>query len=358
MLPDHGMLSMSRFVKRVPDRIVAAPVRWGQQLRLSALLLLFSLIFAAAAGPAGAEEPQQIYRVGLLSTGPEPTDQSPFGAGLIRGFARNGFVLGQNLIFERRAAHGNLDRLPQLVRELVASKVAVIVTSGYPAALAAKQNCTLPVVVVRAGDPVEDGLVASFARPGGHVTGLSEIAAELSAKRLSLLKAAVPSVHRVAMLWNAEDLGMSLRYKAAEAQARGIGLEVESLGVRAPNSFDDAFAAMVRRPPDAILMVSDVLTTLNRKRVIDFAAEHKIPAIFEYEFLVREGGLMSYGPDNTEMFDRAAELAVRILKGADPAQLPLETPSRFVLAINLQTAKMIGLTIPPSLLARADDVIE
>jgi putative ABC transport system substrate-binding protein len=128
--------------------------------------------------------------------------------------------------------------------------------------------------------------------------------------------------------------------------------------VRAPNSFDDAFAAMVRRPPDAILMVSDVLTTLNRKRVIDFAAEHKLPAIFEYEFLVQEGGLMSYGPDNTEMFDRAAELAVRILKGADPAQLPLETPSRFVFAINLQAAKKIGLTIPPSLLARADDVIE
>ena len=229
---------------------------------------------------------------------------------------------------------------------------------GYPAALAAKQHTKLPVVAVQAGDPVADGLVASFARPGGHVTGISEIAAELSAKRLALLKEAVPNVHRVAMLWNADDLGMSLRYKAAEAQARSLGLEVESLGVRAPDDFDAAFAAMMRHPPDAILMVSDVLTTLNRKRVIDFAAQHKLPAIYEYDFLVREGGLMSYGPDVREMYDRAAGLAARILKGADPAQLPLEEPSRFVLAINLGTAKAIGLTMPPSLLARADDVIE
>jgi putative ABC transport system substrate-binding protein len=214
------------------------------------------------------------------------------------------------------------------------------------------------MVAVQAGDPVADGLVASFARPGGHVTGISEIAAELSAKRLALLQEAVPNVHRVAMLWNADDLGMSLRYKAAETQARSLGLEVESLGVRAPDDFDAAFSAMTRHPPDAILMVSDVLTTLNRKRVIDFAAQHKLPAIYEYDFLVREGGLMSYGPDVREMYDRAAGLAARILKGADPAQLPLEEPSRFVLAINLGTAKAIGLTLPPSLLARADDVIE
>ncbi len=290
--------------------------------------------------------------------GPDPTDQSPFGAGLIRGFAGGRFVLGQNLLFVRYAAHGHLERLPHMVHELVADQVAVIVTQGYPAAVAAKDYSSLPVVAVQAGDPVADGLVSSFARPGGRVTGISEIAAELSAKRLALLKGAVPGVHRVAMLWNADDLGMSLRYKAAETQARSLGIEVESLGVRAPDDFDTAFAAMVRNPPDAILMVSDVLTTLNRKRVIDFAAAHKLPAIFEYDYLVRDGGLMSYGPDIAEMSDRAAELAVRILKGANPAELPLEEPSRFVLAINLGTAKAIGLTIPPSLLARADDVIE
>jgi putative ABC transport system substrate-binding protein len=322
-----------------------------------AVVVVAAGLAVGLAGPVARSAPQ-VYRVGLLSVAADPSEQTPFGVGLSRGFARHGLVLGQNLEFERRAAHGHLERLPQLLDELVASKVAVIVTMGYPAAVAAKDGSSLPVVVVQAGDPVEDGLVKSFVRPGGLVTGLSEIAAELSAKRLSLLKAAVPNVHRVAMLWNAEDLGMSLRYKAAEAQAKSLGLEVESLGVTAPEGFDAAFAAMMRRPPDAILMVSDVLTTLNRKRVIDFAAEHKLPAIFEYDFLVRDGGLMSYGPDVVEMYDRAADLAVRILQGANPAELPLEEPSRFVLAINLATAKKIGLTIPPSLLARADDVIE
>jgi len=325
----------------------------------SLAFLAVLVVFVVGEAADGMAQPAPgVYRVGLLSTGAEATDQGPFASGLIRGFARHGLVLGRNLAFERRAAHGQVDRLPQLVDELVASKVAVIVTMGYPAALAAKEHSNLPIVVVRAGDPVADGLAASFAHPGGHVTGISEIAAELSAKRLSLLKTAAPSVHRLAMLWNAEDLGMSLRYKAAEAQARSLGIEVESLGVTASGDFEAAFAAMTNRPPDAILMVTDVLTTLNRQRVIDFAAEHKLPAIYEYDFLVRDGGLMSYGPDVTEMFDSAAELAFRILDGADPGDLPLETPSRFVLAINLETAKKIGLTIPPSLLARADDVIE
>jgi putative tryptophan/tyrosine transport system substrate-binding protein len=318
------------------------------------------LVLALMLGPmsALARSSSALVRVGLLSTGSDPADQSPFVTGLKQGFARHRMVLGQNLAFERRAAHGHLDRLPELIDELVAAKVAVIITFGYPAALAAKQHTTLPVVIVGAGDPVQDGLVGSFADPGGHVTGISEIAAELSAKRLAFLREAMPSVRRVAMLWNAEDLGMSLRHKAAEAEAQRLGLEVEALGVRAPDDFDEAFAAMAKTPPDAILMVSDVLTTLNRKRVIDFAAQHKLPAIFEYDFLVRDGGLMSYGPDQTEMFDSAADLAWRILKGATPAQLPLETPSKFVLAINLKTAESIGLTIPPSLLARADTVIE
>jgi putative ABC transport system substrate-binding protein len=326
-------------------------------MKWSGFLTVLTLLFAIGAAQAASQPSSEVYRIGLLATGPNPIDQSPFGAGLIHGFARHGLVLGQNLAFERCAAHGDVARLPQLVHELVASKVALIVTQGFPAAIAAKDYSTLPVVVVQAGDPVEDGLVKSFADPGSHVTGLSEIAAELSAKRLSLLKRAVPSVHRVAMLWNANDLGMSLRYKAAEAEAKRLGLNVQSLGVRAPNDFDEAFAAMVKKPPDAILMVSDALTTLNRKRVIDFAAEHKIPAVYEYDSLVRDGGLMSYGPDLTEMFDSAAELAWRILHGADPGRLPLEMPSRFVLAINLDTAKAIGLTFPPSLLARADQVI-
>jgi ABC-type uncharacterized transport system substrate-binding protein len=232
----------------------------------------FLLVLPFAGAPANAQSPQP-YRIGLLATGAEPSDQSPFIVGLMRGFARNGLMVGQNIIIEKRAAHGHLDRLPELLDDLVAGKVAVVITAGYPAARTAKEHTSLPVVAVLAGDPVADGLAASFARPGGHVTGLSEIAAELSAKRLALVKEAMPSVHRVAMLWNAEDLGMSLRYKAAEAQARSMGLEVLSLGVRAPEGFDDAFAAMMGSRPDAILMVTDVLTALNRKRVIDFAID-------------------------------------------------------------------------------------
>jgi putative tryptophan/tyrosine transport system substrate-binding protein len=327
-------------------------------MRSPVFIALMVLVVAGALPKQAAQAVPPEYRVGLLSTGGEATDQSAFSTELIRGFARRGLVLGQNLAVERRAAHGRIDDLPRLVDQLVASRVGVIVTLGYPAAIAAKEHASLPVVVVRAGDPVADGLVATFVHPGGHVTGLSEVAAELSTKRLALLKEAVPEVHRVAMLWNAEDLGMSLRYKAAEFEARSLGLEVQSYGVRGDDDFETTFVAMTRRPPDAILMVTDVLTSLHRMRVIDFAAQHKLPAIYEYDFLVREGGLMSYGPDLDEMFDRAAGLAVRILNGANPADLPLETPSRFVLTINLDTAKKIGLTIPASLLARADDVIE
>jgi putative ABC transport system substrate-binding protein len=320
----------------------------------AAAVLIIAIIFAPAATPA---EPQ-LFRVGLLTTGPDPTDQSPFASGLKQGFARHGLVLGQNLTFERRAANGQLDRLPELLSELIAAKVELIVTSGYPAAHIAKEGTRLPVVMAREGDPVEDGLVASFARPGGHVTGLSDLAAKLSAKRLALLKEAIPTLHRVAILWNANDLGMSLRRKAAKAEAKRLGLEVQSLGLRAPGDFERAFTAMVKSPPDALLMVSDVLTDLNGKRVVEFAMQHKLPGVFEYDSLVQQGGLMSYGPDQIEMFDRAADLAWQILGGADPANLPLETPTKFVMAINLKTAGIIGLSIPPSLLARADTVVE
>ncbi|MBV9374198.1 MAG: ABC transporter substrate-binding protein, partial [Alphaproteobacteria bacterium] len=184
------------------------------------------------------------------------------------------------------------------------------------------------------------------------------VATELSAKRLALLKEAVPSVKTVAVLWNADDFGMTLRYKAAELEGKRAGIAIVALGVRAPDDFDAAFAEMRRTPPDAILMVTDVLTVLNRQRVIDFAAERRLPAIYEYTYLARDGGLMSYGPDVEAIFDRAVGLADRILKGANPADLPLELPTRFELTVNLKTAKTLDLTIPESILLRADTVIE
>ena len=218
-------------------------------MKLFALLAALALAVILGAGEAGAQAPPQVYRVGLLSVAADPTDQSPFGAGLIRGFARHGFVPGKNLELVRRGAHGHLDRLPQLVDELVAAKVAVIVTMGYPAALAAKQHTKLPVVAVQAGDPVADGLVASFARPGGHVTGISEIAAELSAKRLALLQEAVPNVHRVAMLWNPTISACRCATRRRRRRPAVSGVEVEVARRARPRRFrrrvlgDDASSA-------------------------------------------------------------------------------------------------------------------
>jgi len=322
--------------------------------------LLRRIVLAAAAMAllqAGAlAQSGKVYRVGLVGVG--ASDIGILGPGMVRDFAQRGYVEGQTIIFERRAAQGKLDRLPGFIDEVVAKHVDVIVTAGYPAALAAKERAgNTPIVVTGSGDPVATGLAASLAHPGGNITGVSEIASELSAKRLALLKEAVPSVHTVAVLWNADDLGMTLRYRAAEVEAPRLGMVIVPLGVHAPDDFDTAFAEMNKTPPDGILMVTDILTNLNRKRVMQYAEEHRLPAIYEYAFLAHDGGLMSYGPDQ-DAVDRAAGLTDRILKGAKPADLPLELPTRFQFAVNLKAAKAIGLTIPEAILLRADDVIE
>ena len=297
-------------------------------------------------------------RIGLLSAGAPLTDTNPLVIGLSAGFTKRGYVVGGSLLFERRNAQGHVDQLPQLVDELVKTEAELIITLSYAAARIAKERAPVPLVVLTGADPVALGLINSLARPGGNITGIGEVAAELSAKRLEVLKETFPGLHKVAMLWNANDLGMTLRYNAANAAARTLGLEVEPLGVREPDDFAAAFSAMARDRPDAILMVTDALTSLNRKRVFEFAAEQRLPAIYEYHDLVRDGGLMSYGPDMAEVYDRAAELADRILKGAKVADLPFELPTRFRLAINMNTAAALGLTIPQSILLRADEVIE
>jgi putative ABC transport system substrate-binding protein len=225
-------------------------------------------------------------------------------------------------------------------------------------ALAAKTTGIPTVVAFGAGDPLATGLVQSLSRPGGNITGISDNATELSTKRLSLLKQLNPNLRRVAMLWNKDDLGMSRRYEASANAAQSVGVTVMPLGVREPDDFDEAFAAMNREPPDAILMVSDALTTLNRKRVFDYAAGRKLPAIYEYDFLVRDGGLMSYGGDLKESFERAGDLVARIFKGARPGDLPFEQPTRYPFVINLKTARATGIEVPPNLLALADEVIE
>jgi putative ABC transport system substrate-binding protein len=280
-------------------------------------------------------------------------------ATLVTVLAAHGLVEGQNLTFVQRSADAHPERLSGLVGELKAANVDIIVTFGYPAALAAKTLAeNVPIVATGAGDPVATGLVKGLARPGGNLTGVAELSTELSAKRLEVLKDALPDLRRVAMLWNATDLGMNLRYRSAEDAAQTLGVKVQALGVREPDDFDHAFAEMTRQRPDAILMVNDALTALNRKRVVEFARANRLPTIFEVASIVREGGLMSYGPKQSEIGERAANLAARILRGARPAELPLELPTRFEFFINLKTAQALGLRLPPSLLARADQVIE
>ena len=311
----------------------------------------------AIAWPRVVAAQNPVHRIGLLSSGMPLPENSPLAITLTRRLKEHGYELGRNLILERRGAEGHPDRLPRLLEELVASKVDVLITLGYPPAAVAQRGTTIPVVVFGAGDPVGTGLVASLARPGGNLTGISDVSAEVTPKRMELLKQIAPRLRKVAMLWNADDLGMTLRYRASETGAQALGISVQALG-REPNDFDQAFAAMKSDMPDGILMVSDALTLLNRKRVFEFAAAHRLPAVYEDDRYVRDGGLMSYGPDQSESFVRVAALVDRILKGAKPAELPFEQPTRFRFVLNLKTAKSLGLEVPPTLLALADEVVE
>jgi putative ABC transport system substrate-binding protein len=295
------------------------------------------------------------YRIAVTNPGGVLDDSNLYVKLLVPSLQKRGYTRGQNLELEAPFAGASLQ---EVFQRLKADNVDVVVVVGYPTAVAAKASGIPTVVASGAGDPIATGLVASLARPGGNITGISDVASTLSTKRLQLLKEVSPTLRRVAMLWNKDDLGMSLRYEASAKAAQELGVTVQALGVREPNDFNDAFTAMDKDPPDAILMVSDSLTLLNRKRVFEYAFEHKLPAIYEAENIARDGGLMSYGADQRESLDRAAYLADRIFKGAKPADLPFEEPTRYLFVINLKTAKAMGLTIPNALLALADDVIE
>jgi ABC-type uncharacterized transport system substrate-binding protein len=300
----------------------------------------------------------KVYRIGTLTSGAPISSKADRGAVLFDALAKRGYVLGKNLVHEARGAAGKIEAAPGLMQQLKAASVDVVVTFSYPAAAAAKASGVATVIASGSGDPVKTGLVESLARPGGNVTGIADDASMLSTKRLSLLTALSPKLRRIAMLWNKDDLGMSLRYEASAKAAQGVGIIVQPLGVREPDDFNEVFGAMTRDPPDAILMVSDSLTLLNRKRVIDYAAEHRLPAIYEADGIVRDGGLMSYGADASESIDRAAAMIDLVLKGAKPADIPVEQPTRYLFVVNLRTAKSIGLEIPPTLTALADEVIE
>jgi putative ABC transport system substrate-binding protein len=317
-----------------------------------------ALGLAAAPLTADAQQRGKTWRVGFLSGGARPPDGAPVLA-LRQALQELGYVEQQNVVYVSRWADAKQDRLPGLAAELVRLKVDVIVTVGGPASAAAKQaTSSIPIVLANVGEAEGIGLIESLARPGGNVTGVTDRSVELSAKRLELLKEAVPKAARIAVLWNADDRGMTLRYREVEKAAQMLHVGVQPLGVREPDDFDSAFSAMTLNRPDALFLVTDALTALNRKRVIDFALVHRIPAMYEFSYLVREGGLMSYGANQDDNYRRAASYVDRIFKGATPSALPVERPSRYYFTINLRTAKALGLTLPPSLLLRADQVME
>lgn len=327
-------------------------------MRRRDFIKLLAASAVAAPGAALALPSSKVYRLGSINPSLPLAPASPFGKILIGALAERGYVLGQNLSYDARGAMGDAAKLPQLMAALQAEHVEVVVGVGYPAAVVAKASGIPTVMAWGVGDPVATGLIDSLARPGGNVTGISDVATTLTTKRLALLKEFSPSLHRVAMLWNKDDLGMTLRYQASAEVAKLVGVTVQPLGVREPDDFDEAFAAMNSEPPDAILMVADALTVLNRKRVFDYAAAHRLPAIYEYSFLARDGGLMAYGPDLKECLDTAATMVGRIFKGARPADLPFEQPTRYPFALNLKTAKASGFTVPTTVIALADEVIE
>jgi putative tryptophan/tyrosine transport system substrate-binding protein len=327
-------------------------------MRRRDILQVIACALATAPDTIAAQPAARTYRIGTLTVGPPIPPTEGAGKMLVEGLAKRGYKLGENLAYETRGAAGKIPQMANLMQDLKAANVDVVVTVGYPSVAVAKASGIPTVIATGSGDPVVTGLIQSFAHPGGNVTGIADDAAALSTKRLGLLKAASPALRRVAMLWNKDDRGMTQRYDASAKAAQELGVTVQPLGVREPNDFDEAFAAMNREPPDAILMVTDSLTLLNRKRVFDYALEHRLPAIYEQDFMARDGGLMSYGADARESFDRAADLASRIFQGAKPADLPVEIPTHYLFVINMKTAKAMNFMMPNNVLSLADEVIE
>jgi ABC-type uncharacterized transport system substrate-binding protein len=301
------------------------------------------------------EQSRGSYRVGLLvHRSPEASRIESFRHGL----RALGYIDGQNIAIEERYTDGERERLPNLAADLVRQKVDVIVVDGTLAAIAAKAaTTTIPIVLVLASDPVGSGLVASLARPGGNVTGMSALYAELSGKQLQILKEAVPGASRVAILGNPANPAMALGLQGAQTTARALAIQLDVLEARTPSDLEKAALALAKDRAKALLTLPDPLFSNERLQLVALAAKRRVPAIFSPKDFVEAGGLISYGPNVPDQFRRAATFVDKILKGSSPADLPIEQPTMFELAVNLKAAKALGLTIPQSILVRADEVI-
>jgi putative ABC transport system substrate-binding protein len=320
-------------------------------------LLAIIMTLVGCVGLADAQQAGKIPRIGFLRTAAPPES---YIEAFRQGLKELGYIEGKNIALEYRWAEGKIDQLPELAAELARLKVDVIVTDGTPPALAArKASSTTPIVMASSGDPVGTGLITSLARPGGNITGLTSINAELGGKALELLKEIVPRLTHVAILGAEDSPVHTLFLKNTEAPARALGLKLIPLLFRGPDDYESAFRTATKERANAILVRGVPFTSsAHRKRLVDLAAKSRLPAIYETRDLADTGGLISYGADRVDMFRRAATYVDKILKGTKPADLPVEQPTKFELVINLKAAKQIGLTIPQSVLYRADKVIK
>jgi len=329
-------------------------------MRLIGLAVVFVLNLTLAPLVVEAQPTAKIARIGYLAI--DQAASPHLREAFLQELRDLGYVEGRNIVIEYRDAKGKLERLPTLAAELVALKVDVIVAPGTLAALAAKRATrNIPIVFPVVGDPVSDGLVTSLARPGGNVTGLSNLTPDLVGKYLELLHQAIPGISRVAILWHpggfAERTGKDVR-KRADVAGRAMGMRLRFVEAREPEDFDNAFSDMTRARAGGLIVFPFAMFTNERRRLVDLAAKSRLPAVYGTRESVDAGGLMSYGSNPADSFRRAATYVDKILKGAKPGDLPVEQPSKFELVINLKTAKVLGLTIPPSLLGRADELIQ
>ncbi len=322
-----------------------------------AVILALSLFLAPLA--TEAPQPGKVPRIGLLS-GFSPSLGSAAREAFLQGLNEVGYVEGRNILIEWRWAEGRFDRLPDLAAGLVQLKVNVIVAGGQQAILAAsKATRTVPIVSLAVSAPAELGLILSVARPGGNITGVSwDVGSEIYAKRLALLKEMAPKASRIALVWNPDNPNSDFLSRAVEGAAQALRVKLQRVDVRVPEAFESAFATMTRARPDALYVVADPLIAFHRNQVTEFAARNQLPAIYGTREFVTAGGLMSYAPRVPEIWRRGATYVDKILKGAKPGDLPVEQPTKFELAINLKTARALGLTIPQSILVRADEVIQ
>jgi putative ABC transport system substrate-binding protein len=327
----------------------------GEKLMAKSFLIwLLTTLLLTTASSGAAQQPVKIPKIGWLFAAAPNTGQEA----IVRMLRDLGYVDGKNISFEYRYANNKLDGLPALADELVRLKVDVLLTPGTPGALALKTATkTIPIVFFDVTDPVAAGLVDSLARPGGNITGFSSIEALLAGKRLELLKEAVPKISRVAVLWNPHDPSSVQQWKESQLPARELGLQLHSMEVTSADKFESVLKAATQVRSSALFAVSNALAASNQTRLAELAIKYRLPAIYGQASFATNGGLISYGPDPTERFRRAAVMVDKILKGTKPVDIPVEQPTKFELVINLKAAKQIGLTIPPNVLVRADRVI-